>query len=60
MEIVLDIPEGRHSLGSGRLCLLMGLTGILLALTVLPRQEAGAILDHSLSMADRPGVVIAR
>ena len=59
MEIVLDIPEDRRSLGSGRLCLLMGLTGLLLALTILPHQDAGPVPDRSLAKADRAGVVMA-
>lgn len=37
MVIAFDIPEDRRSIGTGRLCLLMGLTLLTIALTFSQR-----------------------
>lgn len=44
MEIVLDIPEDRKTIGTGRLCLLMALTLLTIALSVSRPPEAGAVI----------------
>jgi len=45
MNEMMDIPQGRKRIRAGRVCLLLGLTILLLMLELRPGAEAGLVVQ---------------